>query len=200
MVEHQSYLHTPLHITQIKMRLSAVVLPLLPALTSANVAWQPQITQAPTPTQPSPSEQIEQMPTATYIPATFIPSITSHAWDPLISGASHLLDELDEHLHLDLRKRQGNVVATNVAPQTQPTQMSPVTVYTQLDGVQKSFTQLFVAVLDQWPSPAAGSIGLGTIQGEIGVVKTKDKRDGMPEPTAPPGQTFRIRGREVSLS
>ena len=35
------------------------------------------------------------------------------------------------------------------------------------------YTQLFSSPLDQWPGPAAGAIGLGTIQGEVGVVKTK---------------------------
>lgn len=182
------------------MRLSASVSFLLPTIILANVAWQPQITPAPTPTQPTPSEQIDQIPSVTFVPETFKLSTASHAWDPIISGASHLLNEIDEHLHMDLRKRQGNVAATNIAPKTQPTQMSPVTVYDMYDGVQRTFTQLFVAVLDQWPSPSAGTIGLGTIQGEVGVVKTKDKRGLGPEPTTPPGQTFRIKGREVVMS
>jgi len=101
---------------------------------------------------------------------------------------------------MDLRKRQGNVAATNLAPATQPTQMSPVTTYAMYDGVKRPFTQLFVPVLEQWPTPSPGTIGLGSIQGEVGVVKTKDKRGFGPEPTAPPGQTFRIKGREVFLS
>jgi len=101
---------------------------------------------------------------------------------------------------MDLRKRQGNVVATNVAPVTQPTQMSPVTVYNMNDGKARTFTQLFVATLDQWPSPSAGAIGLGTITGQVGVVKTKgQKRDLVPEPTTPPGQTLRIKGREITM-
>lgn len=92
------------------------------------------------------------------------------------------------------------MVATNIAPQTQPTQMSPVTVYDMHDGIERTFTQLFVAVPDQWPSPSAGTIGLGTIQGEIGVVRTKSERNAFPEPTATAGQTFRIKGREVMVS
>ncbi|KAK5938389.1 hypothetical protein PMZ80_009359 [Knufia obscura] len=185
------------------MKLSASVSLLLPTIISANVVWQPQITPMPmpmpTPTNPTPSEQIAQIPTITSTPSTFTTSSGSQAWGPIISGASHLLDELDEHLHIDLRKRQGNIAATNVAPATQPTQMSPVTLYDMGDGKQIPFTQLFVAVLEQWASPSAGTIGLGTIQGEIGVVKTKDKRDAIPEPTATPGQIFTIRGREVTM-
>jgi hypothetical protein len=51
--------------------------------------------------------------------------------------------------------------------------------------VQQIYTQTFALPLDQWPSATQGAIGLGTIQGEIGVVKTK--RDVMPTqiPTPP---------------
>jgi len=181
------------------MRLSAAVSSLLPTIISAHIAWQPEVLMAPTPTQPMPSEPMEQIPTVTYIPSTFLPGVTSHAWDPIVSGANHLLDEIDEHLHIDLRKRQGNVVATNIAPETQPTQMSPVTNYDLGNGVKIPYTQLFVATPDQWPTPSPGTIGLGTIQGSIGVVKSKDKRDAMPEQTAAPGQAFTIRGREVIM-
>lgn len=45
------------------------------------------------------------------------------------------------------------------------------------------YTQLFSAVPDQGLAPASGSIGLGTIQGQIGVVKTARKRDAKPQPT-----------------
>ena len=36
---------------------------------------------------------------------------------------------------------------------------------------------------DQGQAPASGSIGLGTIQGQVGVVKTSRKRDAKPQPT-----------------
>lgn len=39
------------------------------------------------------------------------------------------------------------------------------------------YTQTFPVVPDQWPEPSPGTIGLGTIQGEVGEVKTKSKRD-----------------------
>lgn len=63
--------------------------------------------------------------------------------------------------------------------------MSPITtaeMYTYKDGQALLYTivytQLFSTPLEQWPAPAAGTIGLGTIQGQIGVVKTdKVKRD-----------------------
>jgi len=78
----------------------------------------------------------------------------------------------------DLKKRQGVGPA---AAATAITQVSPITTYqinlyrsggvSQLNVV---YTQTFAPIPDQWPSPTeAGTIGLGTIQGEIGVVKTK---------------------------
>lgn len=67
------------------------------------------------------------------------------------------------------------------------------------DGVNRVYIQTFPAVPDQFPSPEAGTIGLGTIVGEIGVVKTNSKRAVVPESTATSGQVLRIRGREVFM-
>lgn len=117
-------------------------------------------------------------------------------WNNVLSSADYILDELNEHLHIDLRKRQGGVAATN-APQATSvvTQMSPVTTYGPDRGWPLVvYSQKFSDVPDQWPSPSAGTIGLGTIQGQVGVVKSNSKRYAGPEPT---GQVIRIRGREV---
>lgn len=50
------------------------------------------------------------------------------------------------------------------------------------------YTQTFPSVPDQWPSPSSGEIGLGTIQGQIGVVKTKrsEPMEVLAEPTEVP--------------
>lgn len=179
---------------------------LFPALISAHIEWQPQVTpffQAPTPSHASPSEQT---PAVTAITSASTPTHTeSHIWDPIISGVSHLLDEIDEHFHIDLKKRQGAVGATYAMPATTAaTQMPSVTVYNMKSLAPMTYTQTFQAVLDQWPSPSAGTIGLGTIQGQVGQVKTKSKRAAgdRPEPTpiATPGQVWRIKGREVTMS
>lgn len=84
--------------------------------------------------------------------------------------------------HLEIR--QGAVV-TGVAAATVEGQVSPITTvqigYLK-DGayvqVQEIYTQTFALPIDQWPAATQGAIGLGTIQGEIGVVKSK--RDAMP--------------------
>lgn len=41
--------------------------------------------------------------------------------------------------------------------------------------VQVVYSQAFEQVPDQWELPVAGSIGLGTIKGTVGVVKTNNK-------------------------
>ena len=50
-------------------------------------------------------------------------------------------------------------------------------------AVEVVYTQLFSAVPDQGEAPGVGSIGLGTIQGQVGVVRTAVKREAEPEPT-----------------
>jgi hypothetical protein len=91
--------------------------------------------------------------------------------------------------HLEIR--QGAVV-TGAAAATVEGQVSPITTvqigYVK-DGayvqVQEIYTQIFALPVDQWPAATQGAVGLGTIQGEVGVVKSK--RDAMPTqiPTPP---------------
>ncbi|WEW61259.1 hypothetical protein PRK78_006749 [Emydomyces testavorans] len=66
----------------------------------------------------------------------------------------------------------------NAPPAAQPavpTQVSPVMTL-NIGGKPVLYTQKFSAVPDQWPTPEAGTIGLGTLQGEIGKTKTISKR------------------------
>ncbi|KAK5224685.1 hypothetical protein LTR99_004614 [Exophiala xenobiotica] len=89
-----------------------------------------------------------------------------------------VLPFLDPNIIPDL-KRQVTGQGTGVAL-TAIGQISPITTYyanSMVDGtgvqVPVVYTQTFVPVPDQWPSPTAGAIGLGTIQGTVGVVKSK---------------------------
>ena len=57
-----------------------------------------------------------------------------------------------------------------------PQQASPVTtVY--IDGVQVVYTQHFSAVPSQGPTPLAGQVGLGTLTGTVGAVRTDQARN-----------------------
>jgi predicted RNA-binding protein YlxR (DUF448 family) len=86
---------------------------------------------------------------------------------------------LDPNMVPELKARQVTGQGAAVAA-TAITQVPPVTTYTinvfkngvpQLASIP--YTQTFVPIPDQWPGPTVGTIGLGTIQGAVGVVKTK---------------------------
>ncbi|MCJ1232636.1 hypothetical protein MMC14_000589 [Varicellaria rhodocarpa] len=73
--------------------------------------------------------------------------------------------------HIELRQNPG--VGGGAPPAvTQAVQVSPITTVF-IGSVQVVYTQLFSAVPNQAPSPVAGSIGMGTLTGSVGVVKTK---------------------------
>ena len=134
--------------------------------------------------------------TTYYPPTPASPSLQ----DPIPTNLAPTQEEDDAHD--DLRKRQGapvtaaaptNPVAPAVPPAAAPTaaatvpaadpgQISPVTIY-EIDQippgggapvkVQIAYTQTFAAVPEQWPVPGQGEIGMGTIRGEVGHVRTK---------------------------
>ncbi len=43
--------------------------------------------------------------------------------------------------------------------------------------VQTVFTQTFATVLDQMPTPSKGTIGLGTLTGSVGAVRTEQAKN-----------------------
>jgi len=101
--------------------------------------------------------------------------------------------------HLEIRQgvpvTGAPAAATLVVGQVSPT--TTVNIGYVKDGayvqIQEVYTQTFASPVDQWPSPTAGSIGLGTIQGEVGVVKTK--RDAMPtQLPGPPKDVLTLEG------
>lgn len=89
-----------------------------------------------------------------------------------------ILPVLDANIVPELKRQvtgQGAAATT-----TAVTQVSPVTTYyanSYINGVATRvavvYTQTFAAIPDQWPTYTAGEIGLGTLTGTIGVVKTK---------------------------
>ncbi|KAF3483287.1 uncharacterized protein GIQ15_02611 [Arthroderma uncinatum] len=79
------------------------------------------------------------------------------------------------------------------AVSTVPTQVSPVmTVW--VNDKQVLYTQTFPPTPDPWPSPSAGQIGLGDLQGEIGKTTTIKARS---EPTDAPDFTYSRRCRTL---
>ena len=72
--------------------------------------------------------------------------------------------------HLELRQN-GGLGGGVPAAFTVPTQVSPVTTV-QIGSLLVVYTQTFAPVPSQFPSALSGNIGLGTLTGSIGVVKT----------------------------
>ncbi|KIW40102.1 uncharacterized protein PV06_07333 [Exophiala oligosperma] len=109
---------------------------------------------------------------------TASPSEPSAAVAVTPSPDVQVVPALDPNMIPDLKRQvtgQGPAVAA-----TALSQISPITTYyanSMVDGsavqVPVVYTQTFAPVPDQWPSPTAGEIGLGTIQGTIGVVHSK---------------------------
>jgi hypothetical protein len=114
-------------------------------------------------------------------------------WSPISTiirlASPTTIPDTEVDLHNDPLRRQAVSGPAAAAP-TNPGQVSPITTIQEnqiVNGVAQQvevvYTQLFSAVPDQGLAPAVGSIGLGTIQGQVGVVKTAGKRDAKPEPT-----------------
>ena len=114
-------------------------------------------------------------------------------WSPISTITHHASPTTGADTNADLNHdllRREIVTGAPAAQPTDPTQVSPITTVQLnqiVNGVAQQvevvYTQLFSPVPDQGLAPASGSIGLGTIQGQVGVVKTARKRDAIPQPT-----------------
>ncbi|MCJ1446358.1 MAG: hypothetical protein MMC23_006863 [Stictis urceolatum] len=96
-----------------------------------------------------------------------------HYLSPALQQFIFQLNGLDEKPHLEARQAAGGLGGGVVGPATLPTQAPTVTSFV-MNGVATPYTQKFVATPDPWPTPAKGSVGLGTHTGKIGVVKTQE--------------------------
>ncbi|EXJ55633.1 hypothetical protein A1O7_08562 [Cladophialophora yegresii CBS 114405] len=138
------------------------------------------------------------VPVATLAPVTSIPTLSMPTPTPTPAPDDDIILPLglDAFAVPELKKRQGAPVAAP-APDAQPTavgQISPITTYYinsevapgSFAQVPVVYTQTFPPVPDQWPSPVPGTIGLGTIQGQIGQVRSSKRAVAMAEPTQAP--------------
>lgn len=176
---------------------------LLASLLTLSQAWVPNPGAAPLRQQPweastprnlelpIPTPTLSEAPLDATPSVSYIPSMTTIPYPTSSSSPSE--SHLPLHAQL-LRwiKRQGGAVSNPQANQPEEvTQVSPVTVLTLIEmgtPVSVPYTQTFPSVPDQWPSPSSGEIGLGTIQGEIGVPRTKrsEPMEVLAEPTEMP--------------
>ncbi|KAI1907986.1 hypothetical protein LOZ39_002904 [Ophidiomyces ophidiicola] len=84
------------------------------------------------------------------------------------SSCSHRLSAATDRPSIQQREV---IKAPPAAQPTAHTQVSPVMTLT-IGGKVVLYTQLFSEVPDQWPAPMPGTVGLGTLQGQVGVTKT----------------------------
>ena len=110
-----------------------------------------------------------------YIPAHLQDFIALQNQNPWLVDYNYrmngtMAEELD-------KRQQGGVGGGLPPPVAAPTQMPTVTPFPDAPG--GIYTQLFSAVPEQWPAPSAGSVGLGTITGPVGVVKTGQRSAGV---------------------
>jgi len=63
--------------------------------------------------------------------------------------------------------------AAGAAPLPTPGQVSPTTIY-DASGTPVTYVQTFLTPLDQGPTASVGSIGMGSLTGAIGVVRTDE--------------------------
>lgn len=78
-----------------------------------------------------------------------------------------------EHKESNLEERQAVAPGGGIGPGASipPTQMPSVITF-ELSGKVYPYTQTFPPTPVPWPAPTNGAVGLGTIRGQVGVVKT----------------------------
>jgi hypothetical protein len=87
--------------------------------------------------------------------------------------AHHAQNPLADSESLEIRQNAAVGGGGVAPPQIIPTQMPTVTVYDPRNGKPMvTYTQLFSAVPVQWDAPKQGVMGLGTLTGSVGAVRT----------------------------
>merc|ERR1712093_158574 len=171
---------------------------------------QPRITTAISPTKTIHTKQLQlQLPSGRLEPTpTAFPSqpinhtkmhlLTPSTFLPILPDLSNLTSpsfpSQPESLHQnELEDRQvaagGGIAATTLAPSQYPISTTAGSLFT-VNGVTSATWKLFVqtfatTALGSWelgPTPAVGSIGLGDIQGTVGVVKNEKRAVETPAP------------------
>lgn len=129
----------------------------------------------------SPEDILRSLSLAGWVPITTIyPTITPAVESPstfllATESAQTAVPTAAEDNHLEIRQQLIGVGGGAPLPAPLPTQVSTVTTI-YLHGVPVVYTQRFSAVPSQGPSASSGKIGLGTLTGSIGVVKTAEAR------------------------
>ncbi len=144
------------------MRTSAIVFLLLPSIVRSQIA-----APAAAPTLDAPLAS-----------STLLSSTPSSTFETIFTA-----QETDSPIYLSAEpKLDSREIVAGVPAAPVPVQVSPVTeIYVEsrlpngkMTQVLVIYSQTFVSIPDQGPTPVQGKIGLGTLTGSIGVVKTAE--------------------------
>ncbi|MCJ1354089.1 MAG: hypothetical protein MMC33_004076 [Icmadophila ericetorum] len=119
------------------------------------------------------------VPISTIIPTavpTPSPAHSKSETEPIAPGEEQqvrLEDSSDPHQELRVRQQGGLGGGPAAAPSPGAVQLSPITTI-YIGTVLVVYSQAFSAVPSQFSSAQVGSIGLGTLTGSVGVVKTQE--------------------------
>ncbi|MCJ1377009.1 hypothetical protein MMC17_000099 [Xylographa soralifera] len=186
------------------LTLTSILLPsLIQALSSTSVTQhnlpttitdtpisQSTITSIPQPNPPTAS----QPDTTPELPTVSQPQSPNPLFLPKLPYGSSLHDfisNLQQPMKdtSEIDARQAGVAlggGAGAAPLPVPGQLSPTTIY-YVSGQPVTYVQTFVTPLDQGPTASVGSIGMGTLTGAIGVVKTNEASSGGVSPRVSQG-------------
>ena len=174
------------------MRLSILASVLLPSLiqalsstpislqntptTIANIPTsQPKITSTPQPSPPT-TPQPDATPASPPSQQSQSPNLLFPTKLPFGGSLNDFISNLQQPMEdtSEIDARQAGVAlggGVGAAPLPTPGQLSPTTIY-YVSNLPVTYVQKFVTPLDQGPTASVGSIGMGTLTGAIGVVKT----------------------------
>jgi len=132
-------------------------------------------------------------------PALVEATITSSPSLPLQTTSStqnSLLPELTPTAKLELRQEDVEAATTLAATQVNPvtTLWLPSNIGTTVTWVEVIYTQTFASVIDQWTTSGSGSVGMGTLTGEAGALKTSEARSSAAANTKPMTTNFVLVG------
>ncbi|MCJ1281540.1 hypothetical protein MMC26_000860 [Xylographa opegraphella] len=149
----------------------------LTSTTNTPIYSQPTITSIPQPS-PATASQPASTPELPPAPQPQSPNLLFPPKLPFGGSLNDFISNLQQPMEdtSEINARQAGVAlggGPGAAPLPVPGQLSPTTIY-YVSNLPVTYVQKFVTPLDQGPTASVGSVGMGTLTGAIGVVKTNE--------------------------
>ncbi|MCJ1417109.1 hypothetical protein MMC32_003448 [Xylographa parallela] len=139
------------------------------------------ITSTPQPSPPT-ALQPDKTPQLPPAPQPQSPNLLFPTKAPFRGSVNDFISNLQQPMEdtAEIDARQNGVAlggGAGAAPLPVPGQLSPLTIY-YVSNLPVTYIQTFVTPLEQGPTASVGSVGMGTLTGAIGVVKTNEAASG----------------------